>query len=327
MRKWIIVLIVALGTLLSVNLVAAQGGVEQQYTIQRGDTIAGIARAFGIDAEDILIRNNIIDPNRIRVGDVLVIPSAGTIFPQQHVVQPGERLSDIATRYNTTVDELIQINLLGNANVLFPGQVLQLPMTATQHPMPPTHPPAHDGVTDTPFVYRVEIGDNLFRIALRFGTTVDAIVAANGIPHPNYIQAGMLIVIPDANYVPEHPPVVPHPPGTTTYIVQHGDTLSEIAQQFGTTVHTILQFNHITNINHIFAGQVLFIPASAHPPYTPPHTGYHVVNGFYTVRPGDTLFRIANAFGVNIYDIARANSLLNLNHIFVGQHLVIPGYH
>jgi LysM repeat protein len=108
-------------------------------------------------------------------------------------------------------------------------------------------------------------------------------------------------------------------------VVQAGDTLSEIAAHYGVTIEAIRQYNGITDNRRIYPGDVLLIPLSGTPIVNPlpPRQVHH---GVYLVRHGDTLFEIAAAFNANIYDIAEANGILNLNSIFVGQRLHIPGY-
>lgn len=119
-----------------------------------------------------------------------------------------------------------------------------------------------------------------------------------------------------------------------TYIVQPGDTLWRISRQFGTTVDSIVRANNIANPNFIYVGQVLDIPgvgtsvpATPAPPPPgptpvppqPPATQTHVV------QPGDTLSRIAARYGTTVQAIAQANNIVNVNLIFVGQVLTIPG--
>jgi len=295
---------------------------EQTYTVQAGDNLQGIANAFNVDLDALLIRNNIIDPNSIRRGDTLIIPQGTFNFPRTHVVQPGERLNDIAMRFNTTVDELVRLNLLGNPNFIFPGQVLNLPSVTSGTP------PAAGGPITSDQIIRVEIGDTLNSIARRFGVSVASIVARNSIRNPNRIFAGMQLIIPAPGTTPTIPPPVdPIPPSNITYVVQAGDTLELIAQRFNVTVESIRLLNNITDNRAVFPGDVLLIPPTGGPIVQPPLTfpPRRTVNGFYIVRPGDNLFAIGADFGVNIFDIARANNILNLNSIFIGQALRIPG--
>jgi LysM repeat protein len=111
----------------------------------------------------------------------------------------------------------------------------------------------------------------------------------------------------------------------TTHVVQPGDTLSGIARRYGTTVQALAETNHIVNPNLIFAGQTLVIPTSGGsppPPPPPPATGGSTT---YVVQPGDTLSRIALRFGVTLQALAQTNNIGNVNLIFTGQVLAIPG--
>jgi LysM repeat protein len=140
-------------------------------------------------------------------------------------------------------------------------------------------PPPATGET----FYVVQPGDNLFRIALRFRTTVQALAQANGIVNPSLIYAGQRIRIPGA-VQPSTPTPVPLPTatggaatpatgtapaptatpistGTIVYIVQRGDTLARIAIRNNTTVARLVALNNIVNPNLIYTGQRLLIPA------------------------------------------------------------------
>lgn len=124
---------------------------------------------------------------------------------------------------------------------------------------------AWPAVADT--LYVVQPGDTLYRIAARFGVTVPAIVAANGLPNPNLIFAGQLLTIPDPGTDP------PATSGLRRYVVQPGDTLWRIAQRFGVTAPAVMLANGLTT-SRIYAGQVLTIPAALpvtpRPPTQPP---------------------------------------------------------
>jgi LysM repeat protein len=136
------------------------------------------------------------------------------------------------------------------------------------------------------------------------------------------------------------PPQPPQPPAKCVYTVKPGDTLGVIAGRYSVTVQALAAANHIKNPNYIFVGQVLVIPGCAPQPVatitttvqptpaptltptptTPPSTG--VV--YYRVKRGDTLSGIAAWHRVDLYHLARVNGIVNINHIYVGQMLVIP---
>ncbi len=125
------------------------------------------------------------------------------------------------------------------------------------------------------FPYTVEPGDTLSAIARRFNTTVQDIVNANNIPNPNLIRVGQVLEIPgDGSGAPPPPAPTPAPSPGGTYTVQPGDTLSRIAQRFGTTYLAIAQANNLANPNYIYVGQVLIIPGgTGGTPPPPPNPG------------------------------------------------------
>lgn len=163
-----------------------------------------------------------------------------------------------------------------------------------------------------PFIHIVRWGENLSSIARIYGTTVAAIVQANGIPNPNRIYAGQRLVIPAAAAHAE-----PHRRSCGfIYIVRTGDTLSGIAFRHGVSVSSLVRANGIANPNRIFITQRLFIPCAGERP---------VFHGtYYRVRHGDTLSGIAFRFGVSTWCIADANNIANPNVIYAGQVLFIP---
>jgi len=95
--------------------------------------------------------------------------------------------------------------------------------------------------------HTVQPGENLFRIALRYGTSVEALVAANHLSDPNAVRVGQQLLIPAASTMDT----------TSTYVVQPGDTLYSIARRFGTSVDALATLNGIAPPYTLRAGQVL----------------------------------------------------------------------
>jgi LysM repeat protein len=132
---------------------------------------------------------------------------------------------------------------------------------ATQAPAPtntPSPPPATAAPAQTTGtgVHVVQRGENLFRIALRYGTTVQAIASANGIANPQQIYVGQRLVIPGASGQPAPAPQ----PGGSTHVVRAGENLFRIALRYNLNYHYLAQYNGITNPSQIRVGQVLRIP-------------------------------------------------------------------
>ncbi|MGQ9682958.1 MAG: LysM peptidoglycan-binding domain-containing protein [Anaerolineae bacterium] len=98
------------------------------YMVQRGDTLATIARRFGTSVSALMQANpRITNANVIWSGQRLIIPARNWGATRTHVVRYGDTLSAIARRYNTTVWSIVVRNSLANANVIYPGQVLVIP--------------------------------------------------------------------------------------------------------------------------------------------------------------------------------------------------------
>jgi LysM repeat protein len=120
-----------------------------------------------------------------------VAPTLAPLSPtgeRIHTVQPGERLFSIARLYNVNPYAIAQQNAIPAPYLIYPGQKLKIPGTGSVTPAPP--PPS--GAT----TYTVLRGDSLFRIALRFGKSMQAIAAANGIVNYNLIYPGQVLKIP-----------------------------------------------------------------------------------------------------------------------------------
>lgn len=106
------------------------------------------------------------------------------------------------------------------------------------------------------FYYTVHWGDSLSVVALRYGTTVQAIAQANGIVNPNLIYAGQVLWIPTGY----QPPAPPTSQCRAYHLVTWGDTLYRISAWYGSSAWTIAQANQIYNLNLIYRGQTLCIP-------------------------------------------------------------------
>lgn len=168
---------------------SAEGGYIF-YEVRWGDTLESIANRFGTTVEALVQLNGITDEDFIYVGQRLRIPGQAqqvTPSPQvsEYVVQPGDTLTSIAARFNTTVEAIMAANRIINPNFIYVGQKLTIPGGAgTSVP------------TTQPRIHIVQWGETLTSIAFRYGTTVEAIVRANNLPNPNFIYAGQRLVIP-----------------------------------------------------------------------------------------------------------------------------------
>ena len=150
-------------------------------------------------------------------------------------------------------------------------------------------------------IYTVKKGDSLWKIANKYNTTVEKLKSANNLK-TNTLSVGQKLVIPSISVSPEV---------SDTYIVQKGDSLWSIANKFNMTVSKLKNLNNLTN-NLLSIGQVLKIKDSSN-------------NGkkTYTVQKGDSLWVIANKYGITTEELKSYNNLTS-NLLSIGQVLKIP---
>ncbi|MBL7183191.1 MAG: peptidoglycan DD-metalloendopeptidase family protein [Anaerolineae bacterium] len=133
--------------LLAAILIAAQVALcappiqatSPTYIVQRGDILSLIARRHHTTVRAIAELNGIVNPNLIYVSQRLLIPSAGHSSPspsQIHIVQPGETLTLIASRYGATISAIVAANGIADPSLIFVGQRLAIPGSAPSAPLP-----------------------------------------------------------------------------------------------------------------------------------------------------------------------------------------------
>jgi len=170
-------------------------------------------------------------------------------------------------------------------------------------------------------IYIVKQGDSLCDIAKKYNTTANMIARYNGLIDTDILEMDKILRIPVST--------IPNMGTSMDYTIQSGDTLAKIAEKYGTTVETLAKLNGITDIDEIWAGNVIKIPlyASTMPmplPETLPemHDDESIIK--YIVQEGDTLWKIARRFNVKLADIINLNKLCNPDLIYPDQVIIIP---
>ena len=205
---------------------------ENVYVVKKGDTLYSIAAANNTTVDELKKVNNLTS-NILSTGQLLKIPSA--LLPETtYTVKKGDSLYSIATKYNTTVDELKRINNL-TSNILSIGQVLKLPSDKA----------GDIEQEENTISYTVQKGDSLYSIARKYSTTVDQIKNLNNLTN-NILSIGQVLLIPTNTNL------------ETTYTVQRGDSLYSIAKKYDTTVDRLKQLNNLSS-NLLSIGQILIV--------------------------------------------------------------------
>ena len=186
--------------------------------------------------------------------------------------------------------------------------------------------------------YVVQRGDNLSSIASRYGSSVGAIVQANGLAS-TVIRPGQTLLIPASSGQSAPSSGFRSPaasPGSGavaggSYVVHSGDSLSLIASRYGVSVSALRSLNGLSG-DVILPGQTLSIPASSNGAFgtgstvvspSQPSSSASTCSGSYTVKPGDTLYSIAGRCGVSVRLLRDANGIAG-SAIYRGQTLTIP---
>ena len=136
------------------------------------------------------------------------------------------------------MNRLVSLNGISNLDLIYPGEVLRIRGRMI------------GSSSSSLTIYKVQSGDTLSEIAARYGTTVNELVNLNEISNPNLIYPGEVLRI-RGNVSGSSSASV------ATYTVQSGDTLSEIAARYGTTVNELVNLNEINNPNLIYTGEIL----------------------------------------------------------------------
>ncbi|NAO99967.1 LysM peptidoglycan-binding domain-containing protein [Halomonas sp. MG34] len=218
-----------------------------------------------------------------------------------YIVQPGDVLGRIAEQFGMTLSEIMSLNNISNPDLIQVGQELLV------------YSNGNGGSNPGTTVYVVQPGDVLGRIAEQFGMTLSEIMSLNNISNPDLIQVGQeLLVYSDGNDDGGSSP------DTIIYIVQPGDVLGRIAEQFGMTLSEIMSLNNISNPDLIQVGQELLVYSDGND-----DGGSSPDTIIYIVQPGDVLGRIAERFGMTLDEIMALNNISNPDLIQVGQELLV----
>ena len=200
------------------------------HQVRQGDTLYSISRAYGVDIQTLATHNRLQDVGRLFVGQTLSLPRNPPTAPAVgtshslplsssvvHTVTLGDSLNSIANRYKVTVRDVMLLNGLDHASLIWVGQNLVLPRRADgseplivpaavpqptaghEPPLPEVEPiPDQAGLPQIPssFVHIVKRGETLADIARRFKATALQVSDYNGLASRDLIVPGQRLLIP-----------------------------------------------------------------------------------------------------------------------------------
>ena len=186
---------------LAIAVVLPLPGLAAEVTVQPGETLSQIADRLGVSMTRLMKLNGITNPDHVESGSKLTVPNSvsssgrakgsstsSTAKTTKVTVKDGETLSEIANRHGMSVNELVRLNDLSNADHVETGSTLRVKASAV----------ASSGTADGPSSYRkgasehvVQPGQNLSSIAEGYGVPMSRLVAINGLQDANHVEVGM----------------------------------------------------------------------------------------------------------------------------------------
>ena len=295
---------------------AKSSGLFVEHKVKKGQTLSHLSHRYGVPISAIMDLNGLTNRHRLSIGQRLIIPAnSGTVTSSKsskpkessrktkttpsgsftYTVKRGDVLSKLAERFNTTASEIRRLNGLKSAHRIYAGQNLKIPGALL----------SSGGLFKE---HTVKRGENLTYLAKKYKVTVSALLAANNLSSKHILQVGQRLLIPASSDVTME-----------TYVVKKGDTVSGLALKFGSNPGEIKKVNGLKNPHRIQPGQKLRIPSRN-------GNGGEDVQGrwiTYVVKRGDSLWKIARAFGVLMEKLIEWNNVSSPSRLRVGDRIKI----
>ena len=313
------------------------------YTVKAGDSLYRIAKNHNISLQELKNLNN-LSSNLIMPGQVLKVsgqvsssqPNTNTNTSQSsnqtqtngngtYTVKAGDSLYRIAVNHNMSLQELKNLNNL-SSNLIMPGQVLKVSgQVSSSQPSTNTSQSSNQTQTSGNGTYTVKAGDSLYRIAVNHNMSLQELKNLNNLSS-NLIMPGQVLKVsgqvsssqPSTNTNTSQNSNQTQTSGNGTYTVKAGDSLWAIANSHKMTLNDLKRVNNLSS-DLIYVGQTLKVTKGAVTAANKPNTQSNT-NKTYTVKAGDSLWRIASNNGTTVNQLKALNNLTS-DMIYVGQNL------
>ena len=311
------------------------------YTVKAGDSLYRIAVNHNMSLQELKNLNN-LSSNLIMPGQVLKVsgqvsssqPSTNTSQSSNqtqisgngtYTVKAGDSLYRIAVNHNMSLQELKNLNNL-SSNLIMPGQVLKVSgQVSSSQPSTNTSQSSNQTQTSGNGTYTVKAGDSLYRIAVNHNMSLQELKNLNNLSS-NLIMPGQVLKVsgqvsssqPSTNTNTSQNSNQTQTSGNGTYTVKAGDSLWAIANSHKMTLNDLKRVNNLSS-DLIYVGQTLKVTKGAVTAANKPNTQSNT-NKTYTVKAGDSLWRIASNNGTTVNQLKALNNLTS-DMIYVGQNL------
>ncbi len=222
-------------------------------------------------------------------------------------VQSGDTFYLISKRFGISVTDLIKANNATTDTVIYPGDILTIPLT------------------DTNTFHTTAAGDTYWTISQKYGVSFAKLLAANNATESSWLNIGDQVIIPSASQDSSGQSLQ-----ASVHNVQSGDTFYLLSKKYNVNLADLMKINNATSSTILHVGQKLQIPQNTTPqaPAAPSEgaSGPYTTYNSYTVKAGDTLWSIADKHGIPMPELLKANNMTESTWLTIGQTIRIPVY-
>lgn len=222
---------------------------SRSHTVGEGESLASIAKAYGISIDSLKSGNPGLSVDRLEVGQLLLIlPGDGVL----HAVRSGDTVKKVADRYKVKTEAIVEANKVAEDDKLESGLLLFIPANTAAAVGADTD---SDG-NDDPRTYKVQAGDTLWTISQRFGVEPSLIMLDNEIKDPKSVVPGVRLRILPAK-------------GVESTILKSGESMNDLAARYQIDLGALLDYNQLDTADAAKAGARIVIPQTHARPVTP----------------------------------------------------------
>ena len=325
-----------------------KSSIGGQYTVQAGDTLYAISRKSGVSVNQLLSLNGLSLNSVIRPGQSLSLgnntkqttntvvstPVSTTSVSKAngtYTVKAGDTLYGISRKFGMSLSQLISSNGISTSSIIRPGQTLRVVGGEASSTVVRT---SASTARTSGGNYVVQAGDTLYSIARRSGMSLNSLLTLNGLSQSSIIYPGQSLTVSQSEGNFTTPVSTKSNSASSvvstsgTYTVKSGDTLYSIARRSGVSLNSLLSLNGLSQSSVIRPGQTLNVSGASNTTVATPVSSTSQAtstSGTYTVKSGDTLYRIAHNHGISLRTLLSVNGLSETSTIRPGQQLVVSG--
>ena len=325
-----------------------KSSIGGQYTVQAGDTLYAISRKSGVSVNQLLSLNGLSLNSVIRPGQSLSLgnntkqttntvvstPVSTTSVAKAngtYTVKAGDTLYGISRKFGMSLSQLISSNGISTSSIIRPGQTLRVVGGEASATVVRT---STSTARTSGGNYVVQSGDTLYSIARRSGMSLNSLLTLNGLSQSSIIYPGQSLTVSQSEGIFSTPVSTKTNSASSVvstsgaYTVKAGDTLYSIARRSGVSLSSLLSLNGLSQSSVIRPGQTLNVSGASNTTVATPVSSTSQAtstSGTYTVKAGDTLYRIAHNHGISLRTLLSVNGLSETSTIRPGQQLVVSG--